>query len=60
MYPNHNQYLQEEYRDATTPPFGYLFIDLKQEIQANLRLRANILRSRQQVYAPGGTKVNEI
>ena len=37
-------------RDATTPPFGYLFIDLKQETQENLRLRANILKSRQQVY----------
>ena len=38
MFPNNSQYLQEVCRDATTPPFGYLFIDLKQETQDNLRL----------------------
>ena len=52
MYPNNAQYLQEVYKDATAPPFGYLFIDLKQETQENLRLRTNILKSRQQVYVP--------
>ena len=52
MYPHNAQYLQEVYKDATTPPFGYLFIDLKQETQENLRLRTNILKPRQEVYVP--------
>ena len=50
MYPSNAQYLQELYKDVTTPAFGYLFIAFKQETQENLRLRTNILKSRQQVY----------
>ena len=53
MYPHNAKYLQDVYKDATAkPPYGYLFIDLKQETQENLRLRTNILKSEQQIYVP--------
>ena len=61
MYPNNAQYLQELYRDATTPPLVYLFIDLKQETQENLRLRAeNQYTENQTAGLCTSTKVNEI
>ena len=52
MYPNNAQYLQEVYKDATAPSFGYLFIDLKQETQKNLTLRANVHKAKQHIHVP--------
>ncbi len=52
MYPHKPKYLQEVYNDTTAPPFGYLFIDLKQETQENLRLRTRILDKEQYIYIP--------
>lgn len=52
MYPNNSQFLKDVFIDATTSPYGYLFIDLKQETQENLRLRTNILKNTQQIYVP--------
>ena len=62
MYQNNAQYLQGVYKDATTPTFGYLFIDMKQETQENLRSCTNILKIQTAglIYVPVGAKVNEI
>ena len=52
MFPNDPAYLQNVYIDATSPPFGYLFVDLKQETPDLLRLRTDILKPMQFVYVP--------
>ncbi len=52
MFPGKVTYMTEVYRDATKPPFGYLFIDYKQETSENLRLRTSILEPAQYVYVP--------
>ena len=43
MYPGHVHYLQEVFADATSKPYGYLLIDLKQETPEHLWLRTNIM-----------------
>ena len=43
MYPGHVQFLQEVFRDATSDAYGYLFIDLKQEMPEHLRLCTKIM-----------------
>lgn len=43
MYPGKTKYVQEAYADATSKPYGYLFIDLKQDTPEYGRLRTNIL-----------------
>ncbi len=52
MYPGHVKYMQEAYKDATSQPFGYLFVDLKQDTDEDYRLRTNIIPNgeRQYVY----------
>lgn len=40
--PKQSQFLQEAFRDATAIPYGYLFIDLKQETEELLRIRTGI------------------
>ena len=52
MYPHDSAYMTEVYTDATKPAFGYLYIDLKQETQENLRLRTLVLESEQYIYVP--------
>jgi hypothetical protein len=42
MYPGKSKFMIEAYRDATSSPFSYLLIDLKQAIEDKLRLRTNI------------------
>ena len=42
MYPSKSKYMMEAYRDATSAPYGYLFIDLKPDTPENLRLRTHI------------------
>ena len=42
MYPGHVRFLQEVFADATSEPYGYLLIDLKQDTPEHLRLRTNI------------------
>ncbi len=34
--------MQEAFADATSMPYGYLFIDLKQDTPEHMRLRTNI------------------
>jgi Zinc finger, C2H2 type len=42
MYPGQSHLLLEAYKDATSEPFGSLFVDLTQEMDDKFRLRGNI------------------
>ena len=42
MYPGQNRFLKEAYSDATSRPYGYLLIDLKQNTPDSIRIRTNI------------------
>ena len=44
MYPGRIKFMQEAFRDATSVPHGYLFVDLKQATPEHLRLRTNIVK----------------
>ena len=54
MYPGRIKFMQEAFNDATTAPYGYLLIDLKQDTPEDLRLRTTILPDDtvQYVYVP--------
>lgn len=45
MFPENPKYLQEAYKDATSKPHGYLFIDLKSGTSEQFRLRTQIFPS---------------
>jgi hypothetical protein len=47
MYPTKQNFLSECYDDATLRPYGYIFIDLKQETEDRLRIRTNIFPGEQ-------------
>ena len=49
MYPGQTRYMQEAYKSATSQPFGYLLVDLRQDTPENLRLRTNIFPGEQQI-----------
>ena len=42
MYPGHIKFMQNAFGDATSPPFGYLLVDLKQDTPEHMRLRTCI------------------
>ena len=42
IYPEDLLFLQEAYHDATSEPFGYLLLDLKQDTPENCRFRTGI------------------
>jgi len=42
MYPGKSKFLIDAYRDATSAPFTYLFIDLKPDTDDKIRVRSNI------------------
>ena len=42
MYPGRVKFVQEAFKDATTVPYGYLLIDLKQDTPEDLRLCTTI------------------
>ena len=48
MYPGNVKYMQEAFYDATSDPYGYLFIDLKQDTPEHLRLRTRIFPGQNQ------------
>ena len=50
MYPKQGNFLIDAFRDATSRPHGYLFINLRQECPENLRIRGNILSDEIDVY----------
>ena len=43
MYPGKNAFMIEAFKNATSAPYGYLLIDLKQETDDKLRLRTGII-----------------
>ena len=49
LAPDRPKFIQESYRDATSNPYGYLFLDLKPETPEQIRVRTGIF--------PGDTHV---
>ena len=43
MFPNATKYLVEAYEDATDGNFGYIFLDLKQTTEKELRVQTGVL-----------------
>ncbi len=43
MYPGRVKFVQEAFKNATTVPYGYLLVDLKQDTPEDMRLRTTIL-----------------
>ena len=53
MYPRNREYFLQAYKMATSRPYGYLFLDLRQETDDELRLRTNIFPGEETiVYIP--------
>jgi hypothetical protein len=52
MYPHNPSFLSHVYNKATRHPHGYIFIDLRQETEDDLRIRSRILQKEfpMQVY----------
>ena len=42
MYPGRVKFVQEAFADATSTPYGYILVDLKQDTPDYLRLRMSI------------------
>ena len=43
MYPRHTDYFMDRFTEATKKPYGYLFIDLKQDTDEADRLKSDVL-----------------
>ena len=54
MYSGRVKFVQEAFADATSTPYGYIFVDLKQDTPEDLRLRMSMLPDDavQYVYMP--------
>ena len=54
MYPGRVKFVQEAFADATSTPYGYILVDLKQDTPEDLRLLTSILPDDavQYVYMP--------
>ena len=54
MYPGQVKFVQEAFADATSTPYGYMLVDLKQDTPEDLHLRTSILPDDavQYVYMP--------
>ena len=54
MYPGRVKFVQEAFKDATSVPYGYLLVDLKQDTPEDMRLRTAIFQDDgvQYVYLP--------
>ena len=50
IYPGHNKFLVDAYREATKEPFSHLLIDLKQATPDIYRLRSSVLPSKADVF----------
>ena len=44
MYPDRVNFVQEVFTDATSTPYGYILVDLKQDTPYDLCLHASILQ----------------
>ena len=45
MYPNNSKRFMNKYTEATKRPYGYLFIDLKQNTPEEERLKTDIFEN---------------
>ena len=54
MYPGRVKFVQDAFKNATSVPYGYLLVDLKQDTPEDMRLRTTILPDDtvQYVYVP--------
>ena len=53
MYPGEGKCMVESYKEATSEPYGYLFVDMRPNTPEHLRLRGKILDTqKQEVYVP--------
>ena len=54
MYPGRVKFAQDAFKDATSVPYSYLLIDLKQDTPEDMRLRTCIIPDDgvQYVYLP--------
>ena len=54
MYPGRVKFVQEAFKDATSVPYGYLLVDLKQDTPEDMRLRTTSFPDNgvQYVYLP--------
>ena len=53
IYPRYSKFLPGAFEDATSKPYGYLFLDLKAETDSKLRVRTNVFpREYPTVYRP--------
>ena len=53
MFPGKSKFLTDAFSDATSKPYGYLFLDLKADTDEELRVRTNIFPTdTQYVYLP--------
>ncbi len=61
MRPGHVHHMQEAFTDATTRPYGYLFIDFTQETTEDVRLRTDIFpdEATQMVYINKGKQYDK-
>ena len=50
MHPGHSKFLQQVFEEASSKPYGYLLVDLKQETPEHLRLRSHVTEDVQYVY----------
>jgi hypothetical protein len=55
LYPGETQYFLKVYKDATSPPFGYLLIDCDPKSPKEIKLRTNIFPG-EQTICYGGKK----
>ena len=53
MYPGRGKFVQEAFKDATSVPYGYLLVDLKQDTPEDMRLRTARRRCSVRVLAEG-------
>ena len=60
MFPGKKNFLIDSYNDATDKPYHYLFIDLKPDTPAHLRVRGRVLdEASQDVYLPKALKFDQ-
>ena len=50
MYPKNNKFMDEAYLDATSIPYGYFFIDLKQSTPDDYRIQTNIFSIKEHFF----------
>ncbi|KAK7460760.1 hypothetical protein BaRGS_00038838 [Batillaria attramentaria] len=51
-FPKRHHFLREAYQDATTQPYGYLFLDFKQTTPEEYRVKTHVLDETPTVYVP--------